>query len=476
MRRWSALLAAVGVFAACSDLKRADDGPAASEPDGGTSGDVSSNGGDATTPSSDAGGDVGAPPTDFECSEPWTKVAKSKPECGPRTVKEVDEGAPSMDDISIARTPAGRVAIAFHAPQGPDEGEMRLIYFTPASGTYATKLITRPGNFALQSGYHVKLAASAPDTIHVLAHDVEQAVSGDLLHMRLVNGQEPLTDPEPVLTSLQLRSEIALGVEPATGLVIAAARVTTGTKDGGLEVAKLVTRRKQPGAPFGVMPDLATDLSPDDAPGTGAASIAFDPAGTANVVYHHCESKNGSHARHYVFDGTFWSGKKTVDNGAGDGFSGYGVRLAISGTKKIAAFFYRKGLQAPPATANLRIATWSLTTDTPTIEVVKQGLPSGTLSDPRYRVAMAVDVYGLVHLAVVAPTAGTATTGTLEYLRQTRVDGGGTKWLRDFVDDDVLLDDQYALVDLVVDEKGSPHIAYRSGKDLRVRYATRYDR
>jgi hypothetical protein len=87
---------------------------------------------------------------------------------------------------------------------------------------------------------------------------------------------------------------------------------------------------------------------------------------------------------------------------------------------------------------------------------------------------MAVDKWGLVHLAVVRPT--TTTAGTLDYWRQTPVDGGGTKWLQDVVDDDVRASDQYGLVDMVVDENGRVHIAYRSGVDYKIRYATRYDR
>lgn len=142
--------------------------------------------------------------------------------------------------------------------------------------------------------------------------------------------------------------------------------------------------------------------------------------------------------------------------------------------KKYAAYFFRKALQTPPQSADLRLATWSLATDTPTIEVLDQTIPSLDAQYPRYRVAMAVDVFGLVHLAIVRPA--TAKTGYLEYRRQTRLDGGGVKWLSDIVDQDVLTESSDALVDMVVDDKGRPHIAYRSGVDLKIRYATRYDR
>lgn len=87
---------------------------------------------------------------------------------------------------------------------------------------------------------------------------------------------------------------------------------------------------------------------------------------------------------------------------------------------------------------------------------------------------MAVDKFALVHLAIIRPTSTTA--GYLEYRREARDASGSTKWLSDIVDPDVLSDTSDAFVDLVVDENARPHIAYRSGKDLKVRYATRFDR
>jgi hypothetical protein len=348
----------------------------------------------------------------------------------------------------------------------------------PATKAFTQEKIVQTGNaVGAQVGYHVKLGASAPDTVHVLSHDVDQSVSGDLVHYRLVDGKKPFTtNPDLVVSALQRESEIALAVDP-TGNVLATARVTAGTRDGGGEIARLVARRKQVGGSFTVMPDLAIDLSPDDAPGTGAAAILFDAAGVPNALFHHCcESSKGSQPLYHVFDGQLWSLKKTIDNNPSDGFSGYGARLAVTNTKKVAAFFFRKGQQSPPATADLRVATWSLVNDAPTVEVVEQGLPSEEPMNPRYRVAMAVDVWGLIHVAVVSSTPGAATTGTLDYVRQVRVDGGGTKWLRDIIDPEALNSDQHALVDLVVDDKGRPHIAYRSGKDLKIYYVTRYDR
>ena len=93
---------------------------------------------------------------------------------------------------------------------------------------------------------------------------------------------------------------------------------------------------------------------------------------------------------------------------------------------------------------------------------------------PAYRVAMAVDKFGLIHLAIIRPSPGNA--GTLEYRRQARDASGNVKWLSDIVDDNVLAGGANGRVDMVVDDKARPHIAYISDVDLKVRYATRYDR
>lgn len=90
---------------------------------------------------------------------------------------------------------------------------------------------------------------------------------------------------------------------------------------------------------------------------------------------------------------------------------------------------------------------------------------------------MQIDRFGLVHLLVVRPSD--PRSGVLEYRRQVRTTSspsGETKWLSDIVDPDVLSETSAAQIALTVDDAGRPHIAYVSGKDLQVRYATRYDR
>jgi hypothetical protein len=211
-------------------------------------------------------------------------------------------------------------------------------------------------------------------------------------------------------------------------------------------------------------------------PGSGASFLLADPTGQVHLLYHYNELEQHSTPRYHTLDGTSWSYRKTVGNNVLDGLSGFNPRLAVFGTKKFAAYFFRKAGQTGAATADLRLATWQSSADVPQIEILSQGINSKDAPTPAYRVAMAVDKYGLVHLAIIQPTNYAETVGYLEYRRQTRVAGGGTKWLSDIVDPDVLASFTTASVDLIVDESARPHIAYRSAYDAgRVKYATRFD-
>ncbi len=468
-----AVLVGAALFA-CSSLKSAD-----SAPDGGGSLD------DSGTPpanedgSSPDGGslpdgavpDAGTPPVDFECAtDPWTRIVKAKPECAPRQVKVVDATAPAAPTgVSIARTTKGRVGIVYNAEQGSETGELHLVHFTPTTATYpAPKLVKRATGFAFHDGYRTKLAAIGPDTLAVLSFDMDDNNRAGEVHLRkLVAGAEPLTD-DLAMTGVADPTEIAVAVD-AAGVVYATARVSTGAT-----TAKLSARTKTATGTFTSLPDVYNAFLPKQAPGLGATSLFVDPNNQLHLLFHQNEVMQHSTPRYHSLDGTLWSYRKTIDNAVVDGLSGYSPRIATFGTKKYAAFFFRKALQGNPVTADLRLASWDAAADVPVIQIVDQGIPSVDPLYPEYRVALAVDKFGLVHLAIVRPTSGT--TGYLEYRRQTRVSGGGTKWLSDIVDPDVVSNLSSAFVDLVVDENARPHIAYRSARDGLVKYATRFDR
>lgn len=467
----SMIAAAVAVSAlACSDLRRADDvgpvpgggGSSSSGPDAGKEDD-----GGGVEAGSDAGSDAGAPPVDFECEDAWVAPTKAKAECSPRQVKLVEADAPiDVTGIAIARTPAGRVGIVYNAELDGQSGEMHLAHFVPSSPSFTPQVLKRAKGGYDHAGYLVKIAASGPDVLHVLAHDVDDVTSsGEVVVVKLVGGASPLTAPEVVIGGVKRPSEIAIAVDD-TGATYATARMSTG------QGARLAAFKKPSGGSFAALPDLTSALLPDQAPGTGAASLV---AGQVHLLYHHCETMSHSTPRYHTLDGPSWSFRKTVDNAIVDGLSGYSPSLGVFGARKTAAYFFRKASQGLEPKAELRVATWRASGDTPAIEIVAQGLRSDDPLYPPYRVALAVDRWGLVHLAVIEPS-GNMGGGRLVYLRQKRLNGGGTQWLTDVIDADVASDQSSSYVDLLVDESGRPHVAYRSGKDGKVRYATRFDR
>lgn len=465
-------------FLACSGLKRADD-PADAATEGGDEGGV--------TIDPDAGGgavdgatlDAGAPPLDFECpTDPWTKATKGKKECAPRQVKDIEAVATvDTQGISIAHTPAGRVGIAYNSEVNGDEGEMHFVYFTPTTPTYAApKLITKATGLGYHDGYLSKLAASAPDTLALLTYD-HDGVDGEVHFRKLVAGTEPLTDAL-VATGVKHPTQIGLGSDLA-GNTIATYRVSTGA------TAKLSTKKGTPAGLFTALPDLGTTLHPQDAPGIGATSVFFDPGGQAHLLYHYNDdaiAPQSSQPRYHTLAGSAWSDRKTINNNATGGLSGYSGSIAVFGTTKYAALFSFKSGQSPNSSkyADLLLVSWDALLDMPKTEILDTQIPADGSLYPAYSVVLGVDKYGLLHIAMIIPTDinpnGSSKYGYLEYRRQTRMPDGSTKWLTDIVDPDVISEFSSAFVDMVVDENARPHIAYRSAKDGKVKYATRFDR
>ena len=463
-------------FVACSTLKKIDDPPDGAVDAGDEQTPVLE---DASTADSSQGdsamGDAGAPPLDFECpTDPWNKTTKLKKECEPRTVKVVENPSPAdVNGVSIARTPAGRVGIVYNAEQGFDEGQMHLVHFTPTTATYPPpKLVTRSTGFTFHDGYRSKLAASAPDTLQVLSYDMDDMQTGEIHLRKLVAGAEPLTDAL-VATAVKSPTELAFASDLAGNTVAAYRLATNGT------TAKLASKQGTAAGVFTALPDLGAALHPQNAPGIGGGSLFIDQGGQAHFLYHYNDdalAPQFTTPRYHTLAGTTWSDRKTIDNNAPDGVSGFSGSLAVFGTKKYAALFFVKAVVSATKTADLRLISWDAVADVPTVEILDSQIPLMDPLFPAYRVAIAVDKFGLVHLAILRPTDEAHKNGYLEYRRQARQPAGGTKWLSDIVDPTVFSEFSSAFVDMVVDENARPHIAYRSGKDDNVYYATRYDR
>ncbi len=466
-------LASLGLtLLACAELRASDAEVEAAPPEEG----------ETTIPeadpprATDGGIDAAEPPTeptdDVACGrDHWSLATKAKAECAARQVRVVSsELAIDVNAVAIARTAAGRVGIVWNTETMASAGEMRFASFTPtAPGFAAPTVMVRKGSDYEHVGHTAKIVASGTDTFHMLVHDVDDVdESGDIKVVKHTGAAPSFSTPEVVFAEVRRGAETAIAVD-GTGTTVASARVSTGPNKARFAVARQIGA-----AAYAALPDLSTTLAPGSAPGIGEASLTYDAQGKLHLVYHHNDAIAGSWPRYHTFDGTGWSYRKTLDNNVPEGFAGYSPRLVVSGNKKIAAYFFRRSGQPAPATAELRIATWTGSDDTPQVSVIEQSITSTSDLSPRYRVAMAIDPFGLLHLAVVQPEG--LDNGRLVYMRQVRA-GGETKWLEDTIDPSVLAQNSdAAFVDLVVDERARPHIVYRSGIDGLVRYATRFDR
>jgi hypothetical protein len=464
------VLGALGLAAnACTDFKKGDDGVA----------DAGAPGVDGGSPDAlalaDAGGDAGivAPPTDDICDEPWTKLNKTKPACQDRRVVVLQKDVEGVNGVSIARTDDGRVAIAFNDTQGGNgpgaKSDLRLALFSSTESVTAPP-VTSPFNGGPDTkiGLQRKLVAGPNNVMHML-----YTQDGQLRYVRMDPGKTSFSTPEPVASALGPNSQIALGVAPDETVHIAY------VKDGAGTLHHVV---RKPNGQQSTQLTLDTKFE-REIPGNGNLSLYIESDGTPNLAYHQPHPFGiDSAPRHRAFTGQQWTDRHTFDNNVPDGVSGFDVQLALLGQEKRAAYFYwPSGQSISPTHSQLRVAKWSVPFEPDQIqyELLLDKLPTPMVSEQvprfRFRVAMAQDRAGLLHLAIVVPN-GSANTGVLEYKRQTKVPGG-VKWISDIVDDDVLggVDDA-ASVDLVVDAAFRPHIAYRSGRDRNVYYATRFDR
>jgi hypothetical protein len=469
---------------ACSDLKKADDAPA----DGGDTadGDVSTNpdgssGGDAIA---DADPDVGQPPSDTECStDAWTKTTKASADCAQRQTFVIDDAPFDPQGISITRTSTGRVGVVFASfTGGPDESELHLVHFVPTSaaafadgGTGKPALVTLDLGLGTLTGAATKIAAEAPDTLVVLSHDpgdyAGPGKSGDVVLRKLVNGTGALAPGGAVATGVRHPTQLGFSIDSA-GTLVATVMVTTATGDAGT-AGKIMAYRKIGAGALSPLPDLTSGLQLG-IPGAGETSLFATPSNQLHALYHYTASSAFTFMKHHTLDTSAWSAQKSVESTAGNGVYGYSPNVRAYGTRKIVTYVARKAGQAPPATADLKIARWQAQLDTPIYETLDANLYATDTTFPHCRVAAAIDKYGLEHVVYFAPTSATA--GPLVYRRQTRTANGDLTWLVDTIDPDALDGQNQPWVDLYVDDNARPHIAYISGKDGKVRYATRFDR
>ena len=412
--------------------------------------------------------DAGAPPLDFECpTDPWTKATKPKKECEPRQVKVVEAAAPiDVRGISIARTPTGRVGIVYNSEQGAETGEIHLVHFVPTLPTYpAPKLVTRATGFAFHDGYNTKIAAMAPDTLAgpLVRHGrCELRRRGPSPQARRRHGaahrrarRDRREEPDRDRVRQRSRRQYRRDVPRVDGRDDREARRRRRRHAGGRRSRRCPIWRRR--------------STPRTRPASAPASMFVDPGGQVHLLYHYNDdalAPQFSTPRYHTLAGATWSDRKTIDNNAPDGLSGFSASLAVFGTKKYAAFFFRKARasrrQRPRTCCS---SSWDCAPRhaddrDPRLSRSRRRTRSTPRTASRSRSTSSA--------SCTSRSSGRRTSthknGYLEYRRQTREPGGGTKWLSDIVDPDVFSDLSSAFVDMVVDENARPHIAYRSGE------------
>jgi hypothetical protein len=394
-------------------------------------------------------------PADFVCHEPWTVgAARTEAACKSRQVVVIEPGVADPQGISIAHTQAGRVAIAYEYPNGADSSELHLALFDGASlpSPSAAPITVLDDGPMDRVGVRSALASSGTDTLHLAFLEVTD-LGNTIWYCQ--PGACQGSNWEQVASNFSSSAELAMVA--GSDVTVAAFNANTGN---------LATYKR--GAPWGSSKLIKSAID-TAAAGAGQVRLALDTSGLPVAAFHYTQAVGLAQPRASEFDGMFWSTSKTLDNNPPTALSGFSIGLALFGTQHYATYFQQSSVN----TVELRLASWKTTADTPDVSVLLSALPVADFGNPLHRAALAVDKFGLLHLAVIEPQSPTG--GVLEYRRQIVV-GGSVKWIADIIDDVAVGSGDSSQVDLVVDDNGRPHIAYFNQATGNVVYATRFDR
>ncbi|WP_394830318.1 hypothetical protein LVJ94_27800 [Pendulispora rubella] len=448
----------------CNDF-RTDGGPTGVEAGKDTQAAEASPGIDAAmdgTADAHDGSPTDDSPLDFECPR-WTKEPRD-PDCAPRRTFVLEKN--TAIDSSTLRVAVGapdRIAIAYNAMQSADEGHIHVFRFV-GDAVSTQPLVISETQFD-NVGFSLDIVAG-PDSEFSLAY--QTAPSNEIVY-RTVAQSGPPSPTQLVVGGMADPASMALTVAPSGE--VRATYSSPGQRS-------IFSKAKPRGGTWGAATLVASYRDDDDGggstsvPGAWHVSAVSDESGSTHAAFHAPRAKVYSEPRYTQFTGTAWNDSKVLDNSVGTSTAGFSIALGLVGTLHHAVFYHR-ALSA--TVADLRLASWTGGDSLPTIQILDQNIPSANANAPRYRVAMAIDRWGLVHLVVARPSP-TGAGGEIEYLRQSRR-GGQVSWLSDIIDDDILSDVSGApLVAIAIGPNGRPHIAYYRASDNSMVYATRTDR
>jgi hypothetical protein len=431
------------------------------QPDGGSPGDQGDEG-DGAMP-----GDMAEPPpTDSECGGPlnmWAAASKNDVACNPRKAVEVDKAFWDAnmdllldgDPVGIARAPNGKVGIVygFYGENGPDQRGLVVSSFTGDTFPPAWTT-TRFGAQFLgdRQGVARSIAAAADGKLDVCYLDASD--SGNLIGFTVLDTMNAFSAGETVALGQGTSGSVATAIDGQGRIVCAYFNQSTND----------VHSKRRVNGVWDTMPQIMKSGTSSTLTGRGKVALAV-AEGNVFGAHHQGVTGNGAVPLYASFDGSAWSNTKTVDNSTGSTMKNFGasVDVAVFGTRTAMVYL----AQNAGGKWDLRLATFSGAADPAVYEDLDIDLSDTALEG---RAAVDFDRWGQIHVAYIVQS------GALIHQRQYPDGMGGKKWLSDTVDIDVGPGSQSHAVDLHVDSRGRPHIAYYSGTTGKLMYATRTDR
>jgi hypothetical protein len=422
-------------------------------------------------------------PIDSVCglrNDAWTDETPSNAACKKRRSFLIEAWNGPQDplaarSLSIARSPTGRIAIAFNGETSFEEGFLGIrVFASPIAGapTPITSLRLGDGVLGENIGAAVRIAAGdgTDEDFHFIYQADISLGGGDILYRRIPPAL-PLAygTAEKVAASVGSGTTLALAVSPTTRDVLVSYFKPPATNiSGTLETRLRSSATKTFSAPIVLQPNFSQSGVEGKAEGT----LHYDTGGSASAAYMLSDGQFSATPQYAALAGATWgSSRKTLDNSLRNGIAGRTIGLLKRGDENIATYFFVPGGSNK---ASLRSARWTLDTDTPVIEDIVQAISADDPTTPRYSARSAIDRFGLLHIVYAYPQSPTKCS--IGYLRQQRV-SGSLKWLDDGVAENLNCTEITSVqVAMVVDATNArPHIAY-SVSGVGLFYATRFDR
>jgi hypothetical protein len=389
---------------------------------------------------------------DFECKEPWTNSTKTDPGCAPRQVKLIANNLGRTHAVSIARCPQGRVGILYDANWTESSSILRLAYFDQGEVSFKEF----KGNEYERVGAASSVAADGSGVIH-FAYLTASSYGNEIFYRQLLV-DEQVSPAESVATNFSGGGVLALVATGSGDATLAYYNSSTGT---------IKSRGRSHTTGAWSQPVTARDgLDPTIERG-GQLDLILDNSELPRLVYHYAITANLSNPKYTAFDGSSWAMSKTLDNNIPSGTAGWGAQLAINANEQLFASYYAISGDA----VQLRLATWRSVDDVPEVSVLRQMTTQG-FTFKSFSAGMTIDRHGLLHIVYMDSASSSR---VIAYARQFPI-GGEIRWLVDLLDDDGFDNSGPALVDIVVDGRDRPHIAYYDRASDAIYYATRSDR